>query len=318
MKNEIDNTKFRIGDYFLDTNNKCYFRLKSEGTNILCDDFGDIHMKQFSMLVTRKIEIETAKRTISNTKELLDSLKKENANKGNIVFFVDRTNTAIGIIEDPVHVENGVVTVRFIVAVYNDAEVIEGLKMGGIALSMNKIDFTNERVIRNFLEKLPVKYKAYKYVSDLYDEYMYDWDQENPNNIDEQSMGGEGMTHSESNGMDKKVKKETVAKGLKNDFKDDKLRWDLLPMEEIEDVVRVYHAGAKKYSENSWQNLENGFDRYRSALLRHMMEYMKGERIDPDTGCYHLAQVVWNGLAMLWFDKHGKGLIDMNKERKIF
>lgn len=107
-------------------------------------------------------------------------------------------------------------------------------------------------------------------------------------------------------------------KGMKNDFKDDKLRWDLLPMEEIEDVVRVYHAGAKKYSENSWQNLENGFDRYRSALLRHMMEYMKGERIDPDTGCYHLAQVVWNGLAMLWFDKHGKGLIDMNKERKIF
>ena len=102
-------------------------------------------------------------------------------------------------------------------------------------------------------------------------------------------------------------------KGMKNDFKDDKLRWDLLPMKEIEDIVRVYHMGAKKYAENNWQNLNNGFERYRAALFRHMIEYMKGERIDPDTGCYHLAQVAWNAIAMLWFDKHGKGLIPLDK-----
>lgn len=39
-------------------------------------------------------------------------------------------------------------------------------------------------------------------------------------------------------------------KSVKNDIIDDKLRWDLLPMKEIEDIVRVYHAGAKKYGPN--------------------------------------------------------------------
>lgn len=106
------------------------------------------------------------------------------------------------------------------------------------------------------------------------------------------------------------------SKSVKNDIIDDKLRWDLLPMEEIEDIVRVYHAGAKKYGPNNWQNLDNGFERYRAAMFRHMMEYMKGERIDSDTGAFHLAQCAWNCIAMLWYDKHGKGLIPLNKEEK--
>lgn len=105
-------------------------------------------------------------------------------------------------------------------------------------------------------------------------------------------------------------------KSVKNDIIDDKLRWDLLPMKEIEDIVRVYHAGAKKYGPNKWQNLDNGFERYRAAAARHLMEYMKGERVDSDTGCFHLAQCAWNCITMLWYDKHGKGLIPLNKEEK--
>lgn len=94
--------------------------------------------------------------------------------------------------------------------------------------------------------------------------------------------------------------------GKKNDFKDDKLRWDLLPLEEIEDIVKVYHAGAKKYGENTWQSLPNGKNRYKAALLRHLMEYEKGNKIDEETGCSHLAQCAWNAIAMLYLDKHGK------------
>lgn len=99
----------------------------------------------------------------------------------------------------------------------------------------------------------------------------------------------------------------TMTEGLKNDFKDGKLRWDLLPLEEIEDIVKVYTEGAKKYSDNSWQNLDNGYQRYKAALLRHLVEYEKGTKIDEDTGCQHLAQVAWNAVALLWLDKHGKG-----------
>lgn len=92
--------------------------------------------------------------------------------------------------------------------------------------------------------------------------------------------------------------------GKKNDFLDKKLRWDLLPLEEIEDIVKVYTAGSIKYGDNNWQNLDNGYQRYKAAMLRHLLEYEKGNTIDKDTGCHHLAQVAWNAIAMLWISKH--------------
>ena len=97
-------------------------------------------------------------------------------------------------------------------------------------------------------------------------------------------------------------------KSVKNDFKDHKLRWDLLPLQEIEDIVKVYTAGAEKYGPNNWQHLEDGYNRYKAALFRHLLEYEKGNEIDEETGCKHLAQLAWNAIAMLYYDKHNKGL----------
>jgi hypothetical protein len=102
----------------------------------------------------------------------------------------------------------------------------------------------------------------------------------------------------------------------KNDRADGKLRWDLLPLAEIEDIVRVYTEGAKKYADNSWQDIPDGFNRYLGATMRHLVAYTKGERFDSDTGCMHLAQVVWNAIAMLYYDKHNKGLVEWKSQEK--
>lgn len=102
----------------------------------------------------------------------------------------------------------------------------------------------------------------------------------------------------------------------KDDRADGKLRWDLLPLAEIEDIVRVYTEGAKKYADNSWQNIPDGFERYRAALLRHMTAYMKGERYDKEAGLMHLAQICWNAIALLYYDKHNKGLIEWKDQEK--
>ena len=96
-----------------------------------------------------------------------------------------------------------------------------------------------------------------------------------------------------------------MKKGKKNDYLDGKLRWDLLPLKEIEDIVRVYTAGAKKYGDNNWQYLDDGYNRYKAALFRHLLEYEKGNEIDEETGCLHLAQVAWNAIAMLYYNKQG-------------
>lgn len=86
----------------------------------------------------------------------------------------------------------------------------------------------------------------------------------------------------------------------KDDRKDGKLMWDLLPLSIIKEVVKVFTFGAKKYGPNRWQNLENGYDRYKATLFRHIVAYEEGETTDPESGIHHLAHAGWNVLAMLY------------------
>ncbi len=89
----------------------------------------------------------------------------------------------------------------------------------------------------------------------------------------------------------------------KNDRKDGKLMWELLPLQDVEDVVRVFTAGAQKYGVDHWQKLPNGYQRYKAAMFRHLLEFEKGNWTDEETGCIHLAQVVWNAIALLHIEK---------------
>jgi hypothetical protein len=94
--------------------------------------------------------------------------------------------------------------------------------------------------------------------------------------------------------------------GLKNDILDKKLRWELLPIECVEDAVRIMTFGAAKYSANNWQNLENGIDRYYAALLRHLVAYRKGEELDSESGETHLSHAITNLIFLMWLEKRDK------------
>lgn len=93
--------------------------------------------------------------------------------------------------------------------------------------------------------------------------------------------------------------------GKKNDKKDDKTRWELMPLDCLEDIARVYTEGAKKYGDNNWQNLENGYERYKGALLRHLYASTY-EEFDPETKVRHEAAIAWNSIALLYYAKHGR------------
>lgn len=99
---------------------------------------------------------------------------------------------------------------------------------------------------------------------------------------------------------------------IKNDRKDNKLMWELLPLDVIEEVVRVYTFGARKYGPNKWQNLEDGYNRYKAALLRHLTLIDQGQHFDSESGLLHASQVAWNAIALCYFEmkEHGKGDID--------
>lgn len=86
----------------------------------------------------------------------------------------------------------------------------------------------------------------------------------------------------------------------KNDRKDGKPMWELLPLATVEEVVKVYTYGAEKYGPNMWQGLDDGYNRYKAALLRHIVAYEKGEAHDKESGLHSLAHAAWNAIAMLY------------------
>ena len=94
---------------------------------------------------------------------------------------------------------------------------------------------------------------------------------------------------------------EEIEEGLKYDS--GKLRWSLLPMEPIEQIVQIPEFGAKKYTDNSWQQLENGKQRYYDALQRHLYaHYTKKEKNDPESNLPHLSHALTNCMFLLYLE----------------
>jgi hypothetical protein len=93
-------------------------------------------------------------------------------------------------------------------------------------------------------------------------------------------------------------------KGLKNDL--GKIRCDLIPVEAIEELSKVLTFGANRYGDNNWQQVETS--RYEAALLRHYIQYKKGEKIDPDSNLSHLSHMLCNVVFLLYKDLNRKDL----------
>lgn len=97
-----------------------------------------------------------------------------------------------------------------------------------------------------------------------------------------------------------------MSESLKYD--EDKVRMDLVPLECVESIAKVLTYGAKKYADNSWQDLPDFWKRYKAALLRHLTALDKGELIDKESGLYHIDQVLTNAMFLSWGFHHGKAI----------
>ena len=89
--------------------------------------------------------------------------------------------------------------------------------------------------------------------------------------------------------------------GFKNDK--DKLRYDLLPMGPVADVVRVLAYGARKYADWNWQKVPGRRSRYYAAAMRHIIAWWDGEKLDSESGLPHLAHAGCCILFLMWDDQ---------------
>jgi hypothetical protein len=70
----------------------------------------------------------------------------------------------------------------------------------------------------------------------------------------------------------------------------------------LEEVAKVTSLGAAKYTPNGWVDVPDAENRYMDAFVRHMIKLGQGQKYDIDPGgigTHHLAQMIWNLLAVL-------------------
>ena len=77
-------------------------------------------------------------------------------------------------------------------------------------------------------------------------------------------------------------------------FDTDKPMYNLIPANAIDELAKVLTFGAEKYAPNSWQDVPDGMERYRAALLRHAFAIQRGEIYDQETGLPHSAHIMCN------------------------
>ena len=88
-------------------------------------------------------------------------------------------------------------------------------------------------------------------------------------------------------------------------YDDGKRKWNLIfplfPV--IDDVIKVLEYGAKKYDENNWIKVKNGFVRYINAAFRHLFARCCGEINDKESSLPHMAHAICSLMFAFHFDK---------------
>lgn len=77
-------------------------------------------------------------------------------------------------------------------------------------------------------------------------------------------------------------------------------RYDLIPVEALATVARLYGRGAEKYAEHNWRR---GYEWSKSyaAMQRHANAFWNGEDIDPEMQLPHLSSVIFHALTLITF-----------------
>lgn len=98
--------------------------------------------------------------------------------------------------------------------------------------------------------------------------------------------------------------------GVKHDQQ--KIRWDLVPYDAVNEIAKVLTFGAAKYEARNW---ERGMDWSRAfgALQRHLTRWFHGQDKDKETQLTHLANAGCCLFFLLAWELRGVGVDDRPK-----
>lgn len=85
-----------------------------------------------------------------------------------------------------------------------------------------------------------------------------------------------------------------------------KPRYDLIPLEALDGLARLYALGARKYADRNWEKGMQ-WSRIFAALMRHAWKWFRGERFDTEDGQHHMLSVIWCAMALYTYDVRNAG-----------
>lgn len=80
-------------------------------------------------------------------------------------------------------------------------------------------------------------------------------------------------------------------------YNEGKLQWSMVDFDSLEGLVRVLEYGAKKYSKGNWKK-GMPVTQVTESLMRHLFAFLKGEDVDPESGCRHISHVMCNTMFL--------------------
>lgn len=89
-------------------------------------------------------------------------------------------------------------------------------------------------------------------------------------------------------------------------FNKGKPRPMLVPVEWLEALITVMEKGAQKYGDNNWKK-GMPYSEVLNSLERHLIQFKKGENIDPDDGLSTMAKIAVNSLFLVYYQLKGIG-----------
>lgn len=107
-----------------------------------------------------------------------------------------------------------------------------------------------------------------------------------------------------------------MAEGEGKRFDNGKNKLDLLPMDAIWEVGKVFTMGEAKYGRNNWE-IGMPWSKCFGPLMRHTVKFWSGEDFDEESKLLHSAHIATNALFLLSYQLRGMSKFDDRVKVKL-
>ena len=95
-----------------------------------------------------------------------------------------------------------------------------------------------------------------------------------------------------------------------------KRQWSLVDFAALTQMVQVLEFGARKYDVDNWRK-GLSYRQCMESCLRHLIAFLEGEDIDPESGLNHLGHAMCNIMFLMSFENDPELKAKCDDRRKL-